>query len=278
MIKVAIIGTGNIGHDLMLKLHLQKNIHIVAFVGRRPQSKQYPDNIVYSDKSLQYFIENPNCCDIVFDCTDAYSAVINYNVFLEQNLYVIDLTPSQIGNFYVPYLTPITSKNINMITCGAQSCLPILKYLSMHCSDIKYAEVVTQISASSAGIATRNNIDKYIETTQDAIADIANIQNSKVILNLNPGKNINMKTTIFLETTDIDLIDFETILSQIRTYIPEYVITTPSWKSPGILMIQISIMGNSNIISKYHGNLDIINCTALHACNYIIKKYLDITN
>ena len=148
----------------------------------------------------------------------------------------------------------------------------------MHCSDIKYAEVVTQISASSAGIATRNNIDKYIETTQDAIADIANIQNSKVILNLNPGKNINMKTTIFLETTDIDLIDFETILSQIRTYIPEYVITTPSWKSPGILMIQISIMGNSNIISKYHGNLDIINCTALHACNYIIKKYLDITN
>ena len=278
MIKIAIIGTGNIGHDLMLKLNIQKNIQVVAVVGRRPQSKKYPNNIYYSDKSIQYFIENPKCCDIVFDCTDAYSAVINYKVFSEQNIWVIDLTPSQIGNFYVPYLTPVIGKNINMITCGAQSCLPILKYFSTLYPDIKYAEVITQISASSAGIATRNNIDKYIETTQQAIAEIANIQNSKVILNLNPGKNINMKTTIFLEIADIELIDFETTISQIKTYVPEYVVTTPTWKSVGVLMIQISVMGNSNIISKHHGNLDIINCAALHACKHISETHLNITN
>lgn len=270
MLSVAIIGTGQIGYDLLLKLISQENIHIIAFVGRRQTNKQIPNTIHYSDKSIQYFIDNPNCCDVVFDCTDAYSAINNYEVFSKQNMYVIDLTPSKIGGFYIPYLTRKMKKNINMITCGAQSCIPILKYFSTHCTNITYAEVITQIAASSAGMATRLNIDKYIETTQNAITEITNIKNNKVILNLNPGKFINMKTTIFLKTTDINLKDFETMVSQVRTYIPNYIVTTPSWKSPGILMTQISIMGNSSIISNYHGNLDIINCAAIHACKKLI--------
>ena len=271
MISVAIIGTGQIGYDLLLKLSSQENIHIIAFVGRRQTNKQLPSNVHYSDKSIQYFIDNPNCCNIVFDCTDAYSAIINYEVFSKQNMYVIDLTPSKIGDFYIPYLTTTINKNINMVTCGAQSCIPVLKYLSRYCTDITYTEVITQIAASSAGMATRINIDKYIETTQNAITEITGIKNTKVILNLNPGKFINMKTTIFLKTTNIDLKDFETMLSQVRTYIPNYIVTTPVWKSPGILMTQISIMGNSSIISNYHGNLDIINCAAIHACKQIEK-------
>ena len=72
MISVAIIGTGQIGYDLLLKLSSQENIHIIAFVGRRQTNKQIPDNIPYSDKSIQYFIDNPNCCDVVFDCSDSY--------------------------------------------------------------------------------------------------------------------------------------------------------------------------------------------------------------
>ena len=76
----------------------------MAFVGRRECVKKIPDNITYSDKSIEYFILNPKCCDVVFDCTDAYSAIINYKIFFEQGIKVIDLTPSNIGESYIPYI------------------------------------------------------------------------------------------------------------------------------------------------------------------------------
>ena len=103
--KVCIIGTGQIGYDLLLKLLKYNEIQVIAFVGRRPSTKQFPNNVIYSDKSISYFIENLNCCELVFDCTDAFSAIENYKVFSEQNIRVIDLTPSKIGEYYVPYIS-----------------------------------------------------------------------------------------------------------------------------------------------------------------------------
>ena len=270
--RVCIIGTGQIGYDLLLKLLKYNEIQVIAFVGRRPSTKQLPNNVIYSDKSISYFIKNPNCCDMVFDCTDAFSAIENYKVFSEQKIRVIDLTPSKIGQYYVPYISLPSHTNLNMITCGAQSCIPILKYLSLYCTNILYTEVVSQIAANSAGMATRINIDNYIETTQDAIGKLTGLTNNKVILNLNPGKNISMKTTIFMKTDSIDLSGFNDAIEKIKTYIPNYSITIPVWKSPNILMTQISILGSSDTISEYHGNLDIINCVAVNACLAIARN------
>ena len=264
--RVCIIGTGQIGYDLLLKLMKHTEIQIIAFIGRRPTTKQIPINVMYSDKSISYFIENPNCCDLVFDCTDALSAIENYKVFSQQSIQVIDLTPSKIGDYYVPYISRPNNINLNLVTCGAQSCIPVLKYLSSHCTNITYAEVVTQIASLSAGMGTRINIDNYIETTQDAIGKLTGLTNNKVILNINPGKNISMKTTIFLKTDSIDLSGFNEAIDKIKTYIPNYIITTPVWKSPNVLMTQINIIGTSATISEYHGNLDVINCAAVNAC------------
>jgi acetaldehyde dehydrogenase len=277
MIKVCIIGTGQIGFDLLHKLIKLDFVEVVAFVGRRDSTK-IPNNVYYSNKSIEYFIENPKCCEVVFDCTDAYSAVINNKVFAEQGIKVIDLTPSDIGEQYIPNLSSLTSNNINMVTCGGQVCLPLLKYLydkvtlKTNCS-ITYIEVVTQINTESAGMATRINIDKYVETTETAIYKFINVPKCKVILNVNPNIYSNMKTTIYLKINNteniieeqLDFSDVDNFILSIKEYIPNYSTTKPTWLTNDTLMTHVKVIGSSEIISNYHGNLDIINCASIHA-------------
>jgi len=274
MLKVAIIGTGQIGFDLLYKIKNLSFVEIVAFVGRRPSTKILPDNINYSDKSIDYFILNPKCCDVVFDCTDAYSAVINSKVFYEQNIKIIDLTPSNIGDFYIPTINLPTSSNINMVTCGGQASIPLLNYIKNKLNnDILYAEIVTQINSESAGMATRINIDKYIETTENAIYQLIKIPKCKVILNVNPNINTTMQTTIFIktknDTIDSTFDDIEDFTNIIKGYIKNYKITPPLFLNNKLLMFHITITSSGHYLSKYSGNLDIINCAAVHALKHI---------
>lgn len=273
MIKISIIGTGQIGYDLLHKIMKLDFVKIVAFVGRRAPTKKIPDSIKYSNESINFFISNPKCCDVVFDCTDAFSAKNNYKVFLEQGIQVIDLTPSNIGDFYIPNITEIKAKNINMITCGGQISIPIIKYFNEKLNNVTYVEVVTQINSESAGIATRINIDKYIETTELAILKFTNIENNKVILNINPHTNI-MQTTIFIKTSDnfIDFIDFNKCIERIQEYAPNYTVSKPEKINENVLMINITMLGSNNIISISAGNLEIINCAAINALKKIHEQ------
>ena len=279
-LKVSIIGTGQIGFDLLCKLIKLDYIKIIAFVGRNKKcTKILPSDIFYSNKSLEYFILNPKCCDIVFDCTDSYSANINSKIFLEQGIKVIDLTPSNIGDIYIPNICTPCSQNINMITCGGQVSIPILKYLHEKCKEITYAEIVSQISSESAGMATRINIDKYIETTEKSVCTLIPIKKCKVILNIKPSVEATMQTTIFLKTNNnnCNFDDIGEFLTTIKKYIPNYNITIPpTFKSKNILMVHIDIIGSGDYISKYFGNLDIINCVAIHAVKNIYKNVIYI--
>jgi acetaldehyde dehydrogenase len=273
MIKIAIIGTGQIGYDLLYKILHLDFVTIVAFVGRRTPTKKIPDGVKYSDESISFFINNPRCCDVVFDCTDAFSAKNNANVFLEQGIQVIDLTPSIVGDFYIPNITEINAKNINMITCGGQISIPIIKYFKENLNHITYVEVVTQINSESAGIATRINIDKYIETTELAIYKITNISNNKVILNINPHTEI-MQTTIFIKSFDdfTKFDDFFNYVKKIKEYAPNYTVSKPEKISPNVLMVNITMISSSNIIVSSAGNLEIINCVAIHALRKIHEQ------
>jgi len=280
--RVSIIGTGQIGKDLLCKISKLNFIKIVAFVGRRKLTKEeipeinLLDEIIISEKSIQFFIDNPNCCDVVFDCTDAYSAIINSKIFEEQQITIIDMTPSNLGKMYVPNITPINKKNLNMITCGAQSSIPILRYFKENLFNIEYIEVISQISSDSAGMATRINVDKYIETTESAISEIVGINNNKVILNLNPSKTAYMKNTIYIITNDnIDLNKFENFdnyINSIKKYIPNYEVSKPKKFFNNILTININIKGSGNFIQENYGNLDIINCAAINALIELSKN------
>jgi acetaldehyde dehydrogenase len=268
--KVAVIGTGNIGTDLLIKLKRLDFVDVVAFVGRRPLTKSIPPGVNYFKNGIEFFREHPRACDIVFDCTDAYSATENAKVFFDQGITVIDMTPSKVGQFCVPNVNCGCLKdvrNINMVTCGGQVSIPLLSYITSKCT-VEYAEVVTQISSESAGMATRINIDKYIETTEKAITSLTPIQKCKVILNINPHPEIHMQTTLLLKTSHGDFSDFPKFVQQMKTYVPNYeVVCVPKFTN-GILIVSVKVVGLGDYISEYSGNLDIINCAAIE----ILKK------
>jgi len=264
--RVSIIGTGNIGTDLLYKLLKIDTFQVVAFVGRRESTKKLPDTVPYYSNSIQYFIENPKSCDIVFDCTDAYTASKNASVFLSQDIIVIDMTPSKIGRICVPNVNCEClhhAKNVNMVTCGGQVSIPLIKYVTSKCS-VSYVEVVTQISSDSAGMATRINVDKYIQTTESAIQSLTGINNCKVILNVNPSPGTVMQTTIFFRASKGNFDDFGNFVNQMHTYAKGYTPQIkPTYISDDTLMVSIKMYGSEDYLSKYAGNLDIINCAAI---------------
>jgi acetaldehyde dehydrogenase len=229
-----------------------------------------PKGISYYSNGINFFKENPCICDVVFDCTDASSAIENYSVFLSQGITVIDMTPSKIGQMCVPNINCgclNEVKNVNMITCGGQVSIPLLKYITSKC-EIHYAEVVTQISSESAGMATRINVDKYIETTEKAILSLTSVQKCKVILNINPKPDTIMQTTILMKAGSGIFEDFDNFISLMKSYVPRYEVEKIPSYCNGILTTSVKVYGSGDHLSIYAGNLDVINCAAIE----ILKK------
>ena len=283
-VKVAILGTGNIGTDLLLKCLKKEFIEVVAFVGRRLDSDTMQiaklKNVTISDRSISYFIENPQICDVVYDCTNSEDAKEHAKIFKTQGIKVIDLTPSKVGDMCVPDINGgiiLTDSNINMITCGGQAAMPMLHLISKHCVGMSYVEIVSQISSKSAGMATRINVDEYIKTTKTAITKFTGCKNAKVILNLNPAEPcVNMQTTIFIKTQNIDFCNLtEEIaekIKELKTYIPHYeVVLQPTMNENGTLIMSIKVKGSGDYLPEYAGNLDIINCAAIKITEKLIK-------
>lgn len=274
-IRAGIIGTGNIGTDLLLKILKTNFITPVIFAGRRMDSTgielAQSKNIPVTDKGIQYFIDNPNCCDVVYDCTSADDAIKHSSVFAKQNIKVIDLTPAKVGPLCVPSINSdiiLKENNVNMITCGGQASMPMLNLISKYCKELEYIEIVSQIASKSAGMATRINIDSYIHTTERAIREFTGCNNCKVILNLNSAEPcVDMQTTLFLKFKDID---FGTLIGEIykkvkelQQYIPYYELVLPPVINEDILVISIKVKGSGDYLPEYAGNLDIINCAAI---------------
>lgn len=277
MKKVAILGTGNIGTDLLIKLH-KLGFENLAFVGRRADSSNISLaeslGIETSSVGIDYFKSSRNF-DVVFDCTNAFDALENYNVFKSRGIKVIDMTPAKLGEICIPCINGNSisqADNINMITCGGQASLPLIHAINEFTDEINYIEVVSQIASKSAGIATRINIDNYIETTEYAIKRFSKAKDCKVILNINPAEPcVDMQTTIFLDIPRVDKLNFENIVSniynrikEVKTYVPFYeLIIPPMINEQEVLMLSIRVKGTGDFLPTYAGNLDIINCAAI---------------
>lgn len=281
-IKTSIIGTGNIGTDLLIKSLKSNFLELTSFVGRRESSdgikKAKELGVNTSTEGINFYSKLDNIPDIVFDCTDAYSALKNWEIFSKLNIKVIDLTPAKIGEMCIPIINGDlinTNNNLNMITCGGQTSIPILNFVSKYCDYINYIEVVSQIASKSAGIATRINIDQYIDTTELAIKKFTNCKKCKVILNLNPAEPcVDMQTTMFIKFNEINFDELKqnikTKISEIKQYVPFYeMIVEPMINEQQTLILSMKVKGAGDYLPSYAGNLDIINCASI----YIAKKY-----
>jgi len=284
MIKAGIIGTGNIGTDLLLKILKTDFMTPVIFAGRRMESDgirvALEKGIPVTDKGIQYFIDNPNCCDVVYDCTSAADAFEHAQIFASQGIKVVDLTPAKMGPLCVPSINPemiLTNGNVNMITCGGQASMPMLNLISKYCDKLDYIEVVSQIASKSAGMATRINVDSYIHTTEMAIRQFTKCDNCKVILNLNPAEPcVDMQTTMFLKFKNVNfealVEDIYKKIKELKTYIPYYELVIPPTITDDVLVLSIKVKGSGDYLPEYAGNLDIINCAAIEVTKQLLNN------
>lgn len=274
-LRAAIIGSGNIGTDLLVKILRSEYLECVIFIGRSLNSKGLQKaqslGVPISTESIRYIQQNPDCCDIVFDATSAIDAAEHAKILSQLNKFVIDLTPAKVGEMCVPAVNIqdcINRRNVNMITCGGQASIPIAYAIGQSHSRVDYIEVVSSISSRSAGPATRLNLDEYIHTTEQGIKYFSGAEKTKAILNLNPAVPcINMQTTIFarVEDPNIELLtkNVEKMEKNIQSYVPGYNIIVKPMLENERIVVMLRVKGRGDFLPEYAGNLDIINCAAI---------------
>lgn len=283
-LKVGILGSGNIGTDLLIKVLRSEYLECSMFIGRNLSSagmkKASELGVRISDQSIDAVTKNPELFDIIFDATSAYYHKQFAPIFKELNIKAIDMTPSRIGTICVPAINiqdNLNSPNVNMITCGGQASIPIAYALKKAEPSIEYIEVVSSIASRSAGPGTRANIDEYVYNTEKGLSDLTGCKNVKAILNLNPAiPCIDMQTTIFAKTDHCNLdqlkIAVEAMAEKIRTYVPGYKVVIPPVFEKGRIMVMIRAQGLGDYLPKYAGNLDIINCAAISVAEEFAKN------
>ena len=274
-LRIAIIGSGNIGTDLLIKVLRSPHLECGAFIGRNLSSpgmlKAVALGVPISANGIDYIIKNNDCCDLVFDATSARSHLDHAPVLKALGKKVIDLTPAKIGLMSVPSVNlddALLESNVNMITCGGQASIPVAYAIGQTQKDVDYIEVVSSIASRSAGPATRQNLDEYIKTTEDGLMQFSGAKRAKAILNLNPAEPcVDMQTTIFAKVKHPDisalLVKLNEQVAKVRAYVPGYeVILGPIIENERIV-IMVRVRGLGDYLPAYAGNLDIINCAAI---------------
>ena len=284
-VKVGIIGTGNIGSDLLVKIQHSQILECGIFAGHNPESNgikwAQERGITTSFESIHYIESHPDCCDIVFDATSAKVHQYNAPILKQLNKYAIDLTPAHIGKFCVPVVNlneAMNVDNINLVTCGGQATVPIACALK-NVAEVKYLEIVSTIASRSAGAGTRNNIDEFTQTTKEAIQELAGIQNAKAIIILNPAEPpITMHSTIYalIDNPDMQAIikSVKDVEQRIKMYVPGYNIVLGPILENGRVTTSIEVVGSGDFLPKYAGNLDIITCAAVEIAETYAKEKL----
>lgn len=274
-IKLAILGSGNIGTDLLIKTLRSPVLECGAFIGRNFDSpgmtKAKSLGVDVSINSISHIVENPDCCDIVFDATSARDHLIHAPILERLGKVVIDLTPAKVGELCVPAVNLnecLNYRNINMVTCGGQASIPIAHAIGKVHPNAEYIEVISSIASRSAGPATRINLDEYVDTTEKGILLFSKSQRAKAILNLNPAQPcINMQTTIFAKINNPDLPhireEVENAVAAIQKYVPGYSLILGPKQEGNRIAVMIRVLGLGDYLPEYAGNLDIINCAAI---------------
>lgn len=234
-----------------------------------------------SADGVDYIIENPDSCDLVFDATSSKSHLVHAPILKKMNKRVINLTPAPVGLMSVPSVNmkdSILEQNINMVTCGGQASIPVAYAVGQTQKGIDYIEVVSSISSRSAGPATRKNIDEYIELTEIALRTFSGASRTKAILNLNPAEPcVDMQTTIFAKVESPDLAKLSGVLYglfvKVREYVPGYEVILGPILENGLIVVMVRVRGLGDYLPAYAGNLDIINCAAVA----MAEEYAKIT-
>jgi acetaldehyde dehydrogenase len=300
-VKVAIIGPGNIGTDLMIKvMRNSKHLEMGAMVGVDPASdglaRAQRLGVATTAEGLDGLLKLdvfPDI-DIVFDATSAGAHARHNQVLQEHGVQVIDLTPAAIGPYVIPAinLEAENASNMNMVTCGGQATIPMVAAVS-RVAKVHYAEIVASIASKSAGPGTRANIDEFTETTRSAIEKLGGAERGKAVIILNPAEPpLIMRDTVFVlsELADQAQVEesIEKMVAAVQAYVPGYrlkqqvqfdvIDPAKPLNVPGIGLrhglktsIYLEVEGAAHYLPSYAGNLDIMTSAAL-ACGDLMAR------
>lgn len=283
-LNVAILGTGNIGTDLLYKVYKSDYLICSMFVGRRADSPGIQAakklNINTHIEGVQALLDNANNFDLIFDATSAEEHLKNFSLLLPLNKYIINLTPAKKGQYCVPSVNgDIVSyeKNFNMVTCGGQVSIPLIMAIYNNCQSIEYLEVVTTLSSESAGKATRRNLDHYIATTENAITEFSKCTKVKSMIILNPAiPSIPMTTTIYADVNNLDMKQLaqetKIVSKTIEKYGSSYKLILEPSNDGGRIMMTVMVTGSGDYLPAAAGNLDIIDCAAVDIAERIYER------
>ncbi len=307
---VAIIGSGNIGTDLMTKiLRSGGPLRVAAMVGIDPESDGLARarrlGVPTTAGGVDGLLSMPNFGDIrlVFDATSAAAHRDNWSRLEPTGVRMLDLTPAAVGPYCVPVVNlddHLSAGNLNMVTCGGQSTVPIVAAVAAH-GIVSYAEVVSSISSKSAGPGTRASIDEFIETTSAALQSVGGAQRGKTVMILNPADPpVLMRNTVYclvdgdtdhaaIEASVVDMVarvnayvpgyrltqgvQFETFTAENPLYIPE------SGKFTGTrVTTMLEVAGAGDYLPAYAGNLDIMTSAAQATAEHIAHQTAGATS
>lgn len=283
-VKVGIIGTGNIGTDLLMKITRSKILECGIFTGRNPDSEGIKRakamGVPVSHKSISAIVSHPGSCEIVFDATSAQAHFMHAPILKALGKFTVDLTPSRVGKMCIPVLNLdkcIEEPNICMVTCGGQATTPLINAILKTNPQTEYVEIIASIASKSAGIGTRNNIDEYTLATCEAITEFTKVPRAKAIIILNPAEPpILMHNTIYAKINNPKLSilkkELKAVVKRLKRYVPGYRITLGPIKENGRVTIMNEVVGLGDFLPVYAGNLDIINCAAIEVAEEYAKR------
>jgi len=307
-VKVAIVGSGNIGTDLMIKImRLSEVLEMGVMVGIDPASdglaRAARMGVATTAEGIDGLLAMPEFADvaIVFDATSAGAHQRNSELVLAAGKRMIDLTPAAIGPYTVPPVNGddhLDAPNVNMVTCGGQATIPIVAAVN-RVAKVHYGEIVASIASKSAGPGTRANIDEFTETTSQAIVEVGGATRGKAIIVLNPAEPpLIMRDTVFClcDEAEPEAIrqSILAMVAEVQTYVPGYrlkqdvqfesigsnrplhipeMAETGRTEFTGLkVSVFLEVEGAAHYLPAYAGNLDIMTSAALRTAEKIAKR------
>ena len=282
-VPAAILGPGNIGTDLMMKLLRSDRLSLELMAGIDPASpglaRAAAHGITASPDGVEAILARDDV-RIVFDATSASAHHANAPALEEAGKVVVDLTPAARGPYVVPAVNldeHLGEPNVNLITCGGQATIPLVHAVA-RVATVSYAEIVATIASASAGPGTRQNIDEFTQTTARAIERVGGVPEAKAIIILNPASPpLLMRDTVFARVADGDA---DAIRESVRAMAADIAAYVPGYRlmlcdiADDIVTVMVEIEGAGDFLPTYAGNLDIMTAAAAQVGERLAARML----
>jgi acetaldehyde dehydrogenase len=287
-VTAAIVGSGNIGTDLMYKLTQSESLELRWMIGIDPTSDGLARarrlGLETSSDGVDWLLTQPELPDVVFEATSAKVHAGHASKYLDAGILAIDLTPAAVGPYFVPSVNTAGYEeyvNVNLVTCGGQATIPIVHAVS-RVAPVSYAEIVASIASASAGQGTRQNIDEFTRTTAHSLEVTGGARAGKAIIILNPADPpVLMRDTVYCcVSNDADPSKVgESIINmvdEVASYVPGYrLLAEPQFDPDGDhtrVSTFLEIEGAGDYLPPYSGNLDIMTSAAVRAGEVLARS------